>query len=156
MENYEIVERNLVSKGIRLANYFIDMIVFYLFMLTLGVFIAIIGAESVLDVLDSPLGNLLSMILYALVMFGIEASLGGRSIGKIITGTKVVTEYGEKPTVNEFLTRNFSRLVPFEGFSFFGTLGWHDKWSNTRVVKAKPFDTEILNSNSLNEIGNQM
>jgi uncharacterized RDD family membrane protein YckC len=153
MREFEIVENNIASKGIRLANYIIDLIIFYLFMFTIGIFLGMIGADVRL-ILDNDFpSRLLGMFFYALFMFGTEISFGGKSIGKIITGTKVVTEYGERPTVLDLLTRNFSRIVPFDQFSFLGNLGWHDKWSNTRVVKAKSFDTEMLNNSSIEDIG---
>lgn len=55
------------------------------------------------------------MVFY---FFGFETLTKGRSIGKFITGTKVVTLEGEIPTANVFLKRSFCRIIPFEAFSF--------------------------------------
>jgi uncharacterized RDD family membrane protein YckC len=63
-----------------------------------------------------------------------ESTLG-RSLGKLITGTKVINLEGKRPKPLTILGRSFARLVPFEPFSFFGNeRGWHDRWSDTRVV----------------------
>jgi uncharacterized RDD family membrane protein YckC len=60
----------------------------------------------------------------------------GRSLGKWLTDTQVVTETGRRLTLGDAALRSLSRLVHFEAFSFFGKdeRGWHDKWTGTRVV----------------------
>jgi len=60
----------------------------------------------------------------------------GRTVAKLITRTRVVSSDGGKSTLKQIAIRTVVRLVPFEIFSFFGTypVGWHDKWSGTRVV----------------------
>ncbi|MBB5030540.1 RDD family protein [Prosthecobacter vanneervenii] len=68
--------------------------------------------------------------------------LFGRSAGKWITGTKVVMMSGASLGFSRALLRSLCRLVPLEPFSFLGAVasGWHDKWTNTRVVdlRARP------------------
>lgn len=56
--------------------------------------------------------------------------------GKMLTGTRVVTSDGGKPSVKQLFIRSTTRLVPFEAFSVFGNL-WHDSWSDTYVVNEK-------------------
>jgi uncharacterized RDD family membrane protein YckC len=60
----------------------------------------------------------------------------GRTLGKLITRTSVVDAEGRRPTFKQVLGRTFSRIIPFEPFSFFGkdARGWHDSMSNTFVV----------------------
>ena len=41
----------------------------------------------------------------------------GRTVGKLVSGTRVVTESGDKPTTLQILQRTLSRMVPFEGES---------------------------------------
>ena len=72
-------------------------------------------------------------------MFLVEFATNGKSLGKFITGTMVVKEDGSLPTSNDFLKRNFSRIVPFDSLSFLGNRGWHDSWSDTKVVKKKSY-----------------
>lgn len=61
-----------------------------------------------------------------------------RTLGKYITKSYVINEYAEKPDLRQIILRNISRIVPFEPFSCLGdkySYGWHDKWSDTFVVK---------------------
>lgn len=61
-----------------------------------------------------------------------------RTLGKLITGTKVIRNDGGKPAVPTIVVRSLARLVPFEPFSFLSSStsirGWHDRWSGTRVI----------------------
>lgn len=84
-----------------------------------------------------------------------EKFLNGRTIGKYGTGTKAVTILGGKPSNSDLLKRTFSRLVPFDALSFFGTNGWHDSWSDTRVVKITDFENAIRMENELENIGKE-
>jgi uncharacterized RDD family membrane protein YckC len=62
--------------------------------------------------------------------------LTGRTIGKWITGTRVVGLEGERATFGGIVVRTLARLIPFEGISFlFSESGWHDRLSRTRVVR---------------------
>lgn len=66
-------------------------------------------------------------------------TLSGRTIGKLITGTKVVSEEGRIPSFSAVMKRTLSRFIPFEAFSFLGKdpRGWHDTLSKTYVVKCR-------------------
>ena len=146
----QIVERNKASQGIRFANYAIDRIVVYGFFFAIG----IIGVflDEFLDI--SFLANIVDSIadinrfedllltssIYFLYVFLMEYFTNGRTIGKYITGTKVISTDNEKIDFQQYFIRNISRLVPFDTLSFFGNNGWHDSWSDTRVVKIKDFE----------------
>lgn len=91
-------------------------------------------------------------------MFGQEVTFNGQSVGKFITKTKVVSENGHIPTYKTLAIRNMLRLVPFDQFSFFGDLGWYDKWSNTRVVDIKGFERDKQENREkeiIDQIGNK-
>ena len=77
-------------------------------------------------------GSLLLFFYY----FGVETLLGGKSLGKFVTKTRVVDYEGRVPSPNTFFVRSISRIVPFEIFSFLGQRkdGWHDRWSKTMVI----------------------
>ena len=63
------------------------------------------------------------MILYYMITEG----LSGRSLGKLITKTKVINMENEKPSFINILGRTMCRFIPFEAFSFLGDgKGWHD------------------------------
>jgi hypothetical protein len=59
--------------------------------------------------------------------------------GKVITGTRVVTDTGGAPSFQQLLVRAVVRLVPFEPLSFLGDppIGWHDRWSRTRLIRTQ-------------------
>jgi uncharacterized RDD family membrane protein YckC len=59
------------------------------------------------------------------------------TVGKLLTQTMVVTEYGEKPTTRTILFRTLWRLVPFEPFSWGRNAGWHDRQTDTTVVSRR-------------------
>lgn len=53
-----------------------------------------------------------------------------------ITRTRVVNESGAPAKWWQLLLRTLFRFMPFDGFSFLSRQrpGWHDRWSNTRVI----------------------
>jgi uncharacterized RDD family membrane protein YckC len=134
------------SKGKRIANYFIDLIGFYFFIFVGVIFGgAIMGlfnihaARSFFQGLENKPNisdQIVTMLIYGLYMSLVEILFEGKSFGKFITKTRAISRDGSKPTVNQLVTRGFSRAVPFDGFSFLGesSTGWHDKWSDTMVV----------------------
>lgn len=123
------------SKGERFANFAIDIIGFnlagYLFGFGTGIF-------GMVDVIEDTSLYILAILILLAYYFLLEA-VSGRTLGKLITGTKVVTEDGQKPSFVNIAVRTLCRCIPFEPFSFFGsgTGGWHDSLSKTRVIKVK-------------------
>lgn len=92
----------------------------------------------------------LGFILFFLYYFIFE-SIWQRTPAKFITGTKVVTCDGTKPTLGTIAIRTLIRFVPFEAFSFLGerVYGWHDRWSGTYVIKAKRFEKKSIDHNQV-------
>jgi uncharacterized RDD family membrane protein YckC len=138
------LETNLVkaSTGKRFANYLIDLVVFFLLFFILGVFMAIVSSPSFVSsgFEDGIVFRLVFMVLFALYIGTFEAITSGRSVGKYITGTKVVMEDGSKITASTAFGRGFSRVVPFEAFSALGNNPpnpWHDRWNKTVVIDIK-------------------
>ena len=72
-------------------------------------------------------------------MFLVEALFKGKSLGKLITGTRAVNEDGSNLSAKTALLRGLSRAVPFNAFSALGTPSypWHDKWTNSYVIDEK-------------------
>lgn len=127
-----------VGKGIRLANYFIDYFMqILLVMLYFFIAAGIGGDEAIAELERVPtyLLGLMALFPYYLMM---EATIG-RTVGKLITGTKVVNEDGYQPTFGQIVGRTFARIIPFEAVTFLGseTRGWHDSMPNTYVVKCR-------------------
>lgn len=131
------------SKGKRFLTYFLDRFAVLGFAMGVGLVLAVLEEanlihgfidwiENISSVQDFVFTALLSVVYYV----GME-SLFSRSLGKLITGTKVLSEAGLKPSFLSIVGRSFARLVPFEAFSFLGERGWHDSWSGTQVVDVR-------------------
>jgi uncharacterized RDD family membrane protein YckC len=61
----------------------------------------------------------------------------GKTIGKYITRTKVISVSGAPLSLQQCIIRSFSRMIPFERVSglFFGNIFWHDSIAKTRVIE---------------------
>jgi len=76
-----------------------------------------------------------------LIYFVFPEKFSGKTLGKLITGTKAESEDGAKLTFGQALVRTLCRFIPFEIFSFFGgngrPIGLHDKIPKTKVISVK-------------------
>lgn len=128
------------SVGQRFLNYIIDNIVLRAFLYFGALFIG--NSDFILGMSDSMIVFLFFLILMLLIGYYwvSEFALGGRTIGKMITGTRVVYDDGTRPSAASILGRTLARAVPFEAFSIFfneDRVMWHDQWSHTMVVDVK-------------------
>lgn len=159
----KIVEDNKASLGIRFANLLIDRAMIYLLFFLYGVFSVLIyellNIEFFVNITDrlSSMNRiqdiLLTSAIYLIYLFSMEYFTKGRTVGKYITGTKVLSTDGNQPTLQDYFIRTISRLVPFDPFSFFGYNGWHDSWSNTRVINIKKYEADRQAKSDINAIG---
>ncbi|MBV4359343.1 RDD family protein [Pinibacter aurantiacus] len=120
--------------GQRFANYLIDILCVYAIVIVFGIIGSVRSGSNIFQ--DSTL--LVYACLYSTVIIYYtitEGLLKGRTLGKLITRTRVVKEDGSSITFGDALKRSFSRIVPFEVFSAFGGHPWHDRWTQTYVVK---------------------
>jgi len=118
------------GKWLRCINGMTDIILSVFFMFFMGSFFT-----EFLNIHSDNIFAVIAMIFHALYYF-VPEYLFGKTIGKMITRTRVVTETGTQPTFNQLILRTLCRYIPFEYFSFLGEgTGWHDTLSNTRVVK---------------------
>jgi uncharacterized RDD family membrane protein YckC len=136
IDNDVVLEQ--ASSGKRLANYVIDAIVFYVVIFGIAIFGGLLSSELVqsLEKIDPILDRLFSLVLYGIISGFIEGALGGKSLGKYLTGTRAVMEDGTKISFGTGLKRGFLRMIPFEQFTAFGTpcYPWHDRYSKTLVI----------------------
>ena len=134
-------------KGLRFANFFIDNIVLNVISFGIGVVIAVMliaagyEPDAQGNFVDAPLWvniviNLVHIPVALAYYIFFELTLG-RTLGKLITGTKVVNAEGGNATVGQVIGRSFARFIPFDAFSYLGETGrgWHDSLSKTYVVK---------------------
>ena len=124
------INQEPVAVGTRFANYVIDLVIFYILSVTTGVVLALLNIKP-----DTAVRYLISYLIFVAYFTAIEGASNGRSVGKLITGSKAVKEDGNPITWNDALMRSLSRIVPFEPLSGFGGQPWHDRWSHTKVVK---------------------
>lgn len=124
------------SQGARFGNFFIDNLALFMLGAAEGVMIVVLMGDEGLELLEKTPGIVFSIpttLAYYLILEG----LTGRTLGKLVTGTKVVSADGSPPSAGQLLGRTFARMIPFEPFSFLGkeARGWHDTLPGTYVVK---------------------
>jgi uncharacterized RDD family membrane protein YckC len=101
--------------------------------------IAVVGGQGQQPGFGTSL--MTQLVLGTFVWLGyylLTEGLYGRTLGKLITGTRVVTESGGRPSFGQIYKRTWLRAIPVEAFSFLGARpGWHDRWSKTRVIRTR-------------------
>ena len=146
----------------RIANYILDDILISIISLLIIMAFKTAIKSSSFNTQTTATGQLETMkfwfqIIYLFMSFFyyfIFETLWQRTPAKFITGTKVITYSGEKPSTMRILFRTLLRFVPFEQLSFgkAKVRGWHDKWSGTYVIRKPlfrcatiaPFSRELL------------
>lgn len=126
----------------RFLNFFIDYIIVYTID---SIFILTINNPDFTSKVNEKISVFLLVYSFIGVFFGYywvgEYLFGGRTIGKLITGTKVVNYAGgSQPLGRNIVFRTLCRVVPFEPLSLLITEDhwmWHDRWSGTLVVDIK-------------------
>ncbi len=128
------------GKWRRFFNWLIDTLVYYFLAMAVGVVAVLVSGDSALAWLEG-LGfwgeQALGLVIMLVYYIPQEAAFGF-TVGKLITGTRVVNEDGDKPNPIQAILRTLCRLIPFEPFSVLftdPTRGWHDSLSRTYVVR---------------------
>ena len=104
--NYVDPELYLASKGQRFANYILDRIGLYALIFLL---VFLTEGESASDELSD-----LQTILFLLILGGywvLTEYFFGKTPGKFLTGTKVVTKDGQSPSFATILGRTLCRFI---------------------------------------------
>ncbi len=160
----KIVENNRSNSWVRFGNFIIDRVVIYVLFLAFGFFASltyqILGIEFFINIalelssVNKFMDILITTTVYFLYIFLMEYFTKGRTIGKYITGSKVISTDGTQPTLQDYFIRNISRFVPFDALSFLGGgNGWHDSWSDTRVIHIKNYKAELQSKSEIESIG---
>lgn len=126
------------SKWLRLVNFIIDYISYIFFSMLLGIVIALLFGKAGINYLQSIPRFFLGVPIVFTYYLVLEATLG-RTLGKFVTGTKVVNGQGLKPSFSQILGRSLTRLIPLEGLTFLSRTrrGWHDRLPDTYVVRCR-------------------
>ena len=132
----EKVIDNRASNKLRFINYLFDS-----FIMALLIFLI----EFIVDSFDGLRINLnwnnyrklwIGLLMFA--YYAIQEGIWNKTLGKIFTGTIVVTEKNKKPSLGEVLMRTACRFIPLEALSFaFMKDGFHDIFSKTKVIEHK-------------------
>jgi uncharacterized RDD family membrane protein YckC len=123
----------------RFINYLVDVVFFYMIMFAFGIVwggMALLTGTTIDDSDSSSLmWNLISIVCFLAYFITFEIFLG-KTIGKMVTNTKVVLLNGSKPSPRQIIIRSFARMIPFDPFSFLSPnpRGWHDTISETIVI----------------------
>ncbi|SEF52979.1 Uncharacterized membrane protein YckC, RDD family [Halpernia humi] len=159
----KIVHDNKAEKGLRFLNLIIDYAFCYIILIIiLGIsaflYSFLSGRDlreigSILSNVNEYLDRFITFVAYLLSMFLLEYFTKGRSLGKFITGTMVVRTDGRNLTIKDYFLRNISRGIPFDAFSFLGNNGWHDSFTDTRVVKKKAYEEAQAQQADLDNLG---
>jgi len=80
-----------------------------------------------------------SFFLYGIFMGTIEALFRGKTLGKLVTGTRAVNWDGSPLSPGKAFLRGLCRMVPFEPLSALDKppFPWHDRWTKTCVIEEK-------------------
>ena len=124
------------TMGWRLINLLVDWAGIFALSFVVGVLMYMFNLGHILENShDLVVGAALCLIYY-----WPQEALTGRTLGKLVSGTRVVDLNGEPIGWGRALKRSLVRLVPFEAFSFLTEnrpRGWHDAWTGTRVISLR-------------------
>ncbi|HVG11495.1 MAG TPA: RDD family protein [Flavisolibacter sp.] len=145
----ELFAHEEASTGQRFLNYLIDALImqYGLGMLTGYLVVTTVVAIDE-ETAYSLFGNqssgsfilstyLISIVNYLMYYTICEKLFRGYTLGKLITGTRAIRTDGQELTIRDAFLRTLSRCVPFEPFSALGNSPWHDRWTDTMVVKSR-------------------
>lgn len=127
------------SRWRRLLNLLIDYAGVVLVLGVFGILLGLIGGEEAIAWLERPnVGRDYALAVGAMFVYYVPLEgLFGATLGKLLTGTRVVDENGAPPSWGQAFGRTLCRLIPFEAFSMFAPSrrGWHDRVPRTYVVR---------------------
>lgn len=128
------VLKNIASSTLRSFNFIIDIVAIFLIYVSIIYMIQklfkIISTREILFV------NRTTALVVFILYFILTENMFQKTLGKVVTKTKVVNLDGEKPNFVEITVRTFSRLIPFDSISYLYCIsGFHDKLSKTIVIK---------------------
>ena len=148
-ENHSLFQHQYATQGQRFFNWLIDNLLMRFglsYVTSYGVVLILIevSPDTLYDIVYGGTTGGLFFLAYIVGIFNYliyyticEKLFKGYTLGKLITGTRAIRQDGGELTFKNALLRSLSRLVPFEVFSGFSSLTWHDQWTDTMVVKVR-------------------
>jgi len=133
----ESMQMVLASSWQRFGTMLLDTIFYFIFAFIFGIVSYLIGLGDLIQNMNNNILGIIILIIYYVP----QEAFSGRTLGKLITGTKAVSEDGTNLTFGQALGRTLCRFIPFEAFSFLGgrgmPRGWHDKIPKTKVISLR-------------------
>lgn len=121
------------SKKVRFYNFILDTIIYRV--LSILLILSFEGQYNSIAGENLAVYNIVYLVSFYFLYNFIFELLFGQTLGKMITGTKVVTYDIKKPSIKTLFIRNLCRLIPFDPLSFLiSENGWHDSISKTTVI----------------------
>jgi uncharacterized RDD family membrane protein YckC len=117
---------NDLTAGLRFVNLLIDFTVIQTAAYLLG---------QIESINENPIAVLIFNFLIP-IYYIVGEYYFQQTIGKFFTNSIVINEYGDRPDFKTVIVRTAIRCIPIEAFSYFSqNRGWHDRWTDTYVVK---------------------
>ncbi|MDF2186857.1 RDD family protein [Paraflavitalea sp. CAU 1676] len=137
----EMASQQDAKAELRFLNYVIDLLSFYAIVIS-GVFLVALTAYGgkvfqVIASMSDFSDFVLLHVFYGLYMLVVEGVFKGKTLGKLITGTRVVHQYTDSFSWRDAFRRGIMRMIPLEYFTACAGSPFHDQWTDTRVVMEK-------------------
>lgn len=131
--NQQKIQFEYASVGQRFINFIIDLGVYLVYNILVVLILTVLFRGNF--AIRGVLAFLFVTFNYASIYFLVEGISKGRSLGKIVTKTVVVTYDLTPITWKHALMRSLWRIVPFEAFTALDGNPLHDSRSHTIVIK---------------------
>lgn len=133
---YEIKFKR-ATKGTRFLHYIVDSILIVLIFSPILMVFMRGFARDIERAVGEELGLYLVLLIIGILYYLIFEGLFRMTPAKYLTSCAVTGYESVKVNGAQILGRAFCRKIPFEAFSFFGELGWHDQLPETIVTHYK-------------------
>ncbi len=126
----------IAGKGRRFCTWVVDYVAFLVLSMILGIVIALAFGPEPLRYFRGGWAYLSSFVMLSCYYLFFEG-LWARTPGKLLLGTVVTDMNAGPPDFGSIVKRTLARFVPFEGLTFFGQRGFHDRVSKTLVIRKR-------------------
>ena len=135
-DKLDSIELQSAPRRLRLINVFIDLFAMMLLLYVLLFLMSVLGLGHIADMILELPDIVFGLVCYLIYYLPLE-TFTGRTLGKLITKTKVVSTESDSISFYHAAGRSFARVIPFEPLSIFRDSKdcWHDSLMKTKVVK---------------------
>ncbi|PTX61636.1 RDD family protein [Kordia periserrulae] len=123
------------TRGTRFLNVFIDSVIIVLVFSPILMRELRIFSRYIEDVMGENLGLYVVSLVTGILYYTIFEGCFRMTPAKFLTSTIVTGYTSLKTNFGQIIGRSFCRKIPFEAFSFFGDMGWHDQLPETTVSR---------------------